>query len=288
LLSALIQLLGLIRKNNLNEIKKPIERGLLRQILGKEYFILKRKWNWIFTNKIYSKHNANSGYNNSVFKHKSLILRPLKDVDMYLQENKRTNLEIAIKHLNQIEIKPNEYFSLWKLVGRPTKRKGYLEGLVLKSGKIDKDIGGGLCQLGNLLFWIFAHSPLTIKERYRHGFDVFPDVNRKVPFGAGATLSYNYIDLQIKNETENSFIIKLWMDKTHLNGELSSKEKLKESYRIEERNHQIKHQFWGGYSRHNQIVKIISTENSETEKMIVENHAIMMYNPFLENKNNKG
>lgn len=268
----------------MNEIEKPINRGTLRLFLGKEYFIFKRKLNWFFSSKKYSKHINKSNLKHTVFTHKSLILRPLKDVDMYLQENKRTNLEIAIKHLNGIEIKPNEYFSLWKLVGRPTKRKGYLEGLILKSGKIDKDIGGGLCQLGNLLFWIFAHSPLIIKERYRHGFDVFPDVNRKVPFGAGATLSYNYIDLQIKNETKNHFVINLWMDKTHLYGELLSKEKLNESYKIEERNHQIKQQSWGGYSRHNQIIKVISTENSETEKIIVENHAIMMYNPFLKNK----
>ena len=272
----------------MNEIEKPIKRGRLRQILGKEYFILKRKWNWFFGNQKYSEKKPHKDFKHSVFKHRSLVLRPLKDVDMYLQQNKRTNLKIAIAHLNEVEIKPNEYFSLWKLVGRPTKRKGYLEGLVLKSGQIDKDIGGGLCQLGNLLFWIFAHSPLTIKERYRHGFDVFPDVNRKVPFGAGATLSYNYIDFQIKNETNNNFIIKLWLDKTHLNGELYSENKIIESYKIEERNHQIKQQFWGGYSRHNQIFKVITTENSETEKMIVENHAIMMYNPFLENKNNKG
>jgi len=268
----------------LNEIKQPIKRSLIRQILGKEYFILKRKWDWLFSNKKYSKNKTKDHFKHSIFKHKSLILRPLKDVDMYLQENKRTNLELAIKHINEIEIQPNEYFSIWKLIGRPKKQKGYLEGLVLKRGKIDKDIGGGLCQLGNLLFWIFAHSSLSIKERYRHGFDVFPDVNRKVPFGAGATLSYNYIDLQVKNETNNTFVIKLWMDKTHLYGELLSKEKISQSYKIEERNHQIKQQSWGAYSRHNQIVQITLNDHSETEKIIVENYAIMMYNPFLSNK----
>ncbi|WP_159023613.1 VanW family protein [Formosa sp. L2A11] len=263
-------------------IEKPIVRSKLRQTLGKEYFILKRKWHWLFSDKQYAKHRLKTNFKHSVFKHKSLILRPLKDVDMYLQENKRTNLKLAIQHLNQIEIKPNEYFSLWKLVGRPTKEKGYLEGLVLNNGKMDKDIGGGLCQLGNLLFWIFAHSPLTIKERYRHGFDVFPDVKRNVPFGAGATLSYNYIDLQIKNETQNSFVIKLWLDKTHLHGELCAKNELEETYKIEERNHHITQEFWGGYSRHNQIVKLTSNTDSETETILVENHAIMMYNPFLE------
>ena len=271
----------------MTEIKKPIERSQLRQILGKEYFILKRKYDWFFSNKKWTNSKSSNLFNNSVFKHKSMILRPLKDIDMYLQENKRKNLELAIKHINGILIKPEEIFSVWKLVGRPTKRKGYLDGLVLNQGKIDKDIGGGLCQLGNLLFWIFAHSPLTITERFRHGFDVFPDVNRKVPFGAGATLSYNYIDLQVKNKTNNTFKINLWLDKTHLNGELVSKEKIETKYRVEERNHIMKQQFWGGYSRHNQIVQIEELNDVKMEKTLVENHAILMYSPFIEAKKKK-
>ena len=268
----------------MNEIEKPINRSQIRQILGKEYFIIKRKLDWFFGAKNWSKVKQLESLSNSVFKHKSMILRPLKDVDMYLQENKRTNLKIAISKIDNVLIKPGETFSIWKLVGRPTKKKGYLDGLVLNQGSIGKDTGGGLCQLGNLLFWIFAHSPLSIKERYRHGFDVFPDVNRKVPFGAGATLSYNYIDLQVKNETENTFQLKLWLDKTHLNGELLSKNVIAEEFKVEERNHMIKQQFWGGYSRHNQIFQIERNNESESEKMLVENHAIMMYNPFLENK----
>ncbi|MGV6860254.1 MAG: VanW family protein [Putridiphycobacter sp.] len=266
----------------MNEIQKPIKRSVLRQIVGKEYYILKRKLNWLLGKNRFAKVNPSIDFKNLVYKHQSLILRPLKDVDMYLQENKRTNLDIAIQHLNQIEIKPGEVFSIWKNVGRPTSKKGYLDGLVLKSGKIDKDVGGGLCQLGNLLFWIFAHSPLTITERYRHGFDVFPDVNRKVPFGAGATLSYSHIDLQAKNNTKNTFLIKLWLDDTHLNGALFSKDKIEESYEIIEKNHQIKQQIWGGYSRHNQIFKIVTKGDLKTESLIVENHAVMMYDPFLE------
>ncbi len=186
-----------------------------------------------------------------------------------------TNLQLAIKHLDGIGIKPGEYFSLWKLVGRLTKAKGYLEGF-------ETGTRGGLCQLGNLLFWIFVHSPLSVKERYGYGFDVFPDVNRKVPFGERATLSYNYIDLQVRNETDNSFVIKLWMDKTHLYGEILSRQKLESLYRIEERNYQINHQYWGGYTRHNQIYKIANSGGVETEELLVENHAIMMYDPFLE------
>ena len=191
----------------MTEIEKPINRNLLRRVLGKEYYILKRKSDWILGKKKFAIAKLPDFKGESVFKHKSLILRPLKDVDMYLQENKRTNLELAIAHLDKLVIRPGETFSIWRLVGRPTKAKGYLEGLVLDQGKISKDTGGGLCQLGNLLFWVFGHSPLTITERHRHGFDVFPDVNRKVPFGAGATLSYNHIDLQVRNDTQNNYIL---------------------------------------------------------------------------------
>ncbi len=272
----------------MTNVLKPIIRSPIRQILGKEYFILKRKWNWIFGGTKWTRQISYEIDGFTVFKHQSMILRPLKDVDMYLQENKRANLKLAVERLNNTTINADETFSLWRQVGRPTRNKGYLEGLVLNQGKIDKGTGGGLCQLGNLLFWVFAHSPLTVIERHRHGFDVFPDVNRKVPFGAGATLAYNYIDLQVKNETSNQFQIKLWLDETNLHGELISNQRPKSTFSIEERNHLINQQVWGGYTRHNQIFKLEKEENgNENESLLVENHAIMMYSPFIEERNKK-
>ena len=268
------------------ELEKPLQKSNSRRKLGKEFYILKRKFDNLFANEKFSKqYSENFEINHSVFKHNSMILRPLKDVEMYLQHNKKRNLELAIAKINNTIIYPNEIFSLWNLVGKPTAEKGYLEGLILNQGKIDKGIGGGLCQLGNLLFWIFAHSPLKITERHRHSFDVFPDVNRKVPFGAGATLSYNYIDFRVKNTTENTFRIRLWIENDYLFGELFSLEKINSTFKIEERNHIVKQQFWGGYSRHNQIFKIETDEfGNSMESLLIENHALMMYNPFLENK----
>ncbi len=125
---------------------------------------------------------------------------------------------------------------------------------------------------------------MTITERYRHGFDVFPDVNRKVPFGAGATLAYNYIDLQVKNETDFSYQIHLWLDKIYLNGQVFCSEKSNKKYSVEERNHLMKQEAWGAYSRHNQIIQIEEENERKREKLLVENHAIIMYNPFLEGK----
>jgi vancomycin resistance protein VanW len=268
-------------------MKKPIHRSKLRQFFGKEFYILKRKIDWVFSDTQWATNKNLNEFPFLIKNHKSIILRKLKDVDMYLQENKRTNLKIAIQHLNNIIIKPGETFSFWKLVGRPTSQKGYLEGLVLNNGKIDKGIGGGLCQIGNLLFWLFAHSPLEIKERYRHGYDVFPDVNRTVPFGSGATLAYNYIDLQVYNSTPHVYKLEIYLDKTYLNGALFSDSEIGLKYSIEERNHIFRQENWGGYTRHNQIYQIIESDTSISEKLLVENHAIMMYSPYLSERNKK-
>lgn len=160
-------------------VDKPEKCSPLRLKLGKEYFILKRKLDWWKNRKLYSTVDINNhACRYSHKKHQSVLLRQLKDVDMYLQYNKITNLHLAVEKLNGSIIKPNQRFSIWHNIGRPTKKRGFLEGLSLHNGKIGKDIGGGLCQLGNLIYWMVLHSELTVIERWRHSFDVFPDVNR--------------------------------------------------------------------------------------------------------------
>jgi vancomycin resistance protein VanW len=264
-------------------VEKPRKRSLLRKKLGKEYFILKRKTKWKFSKIQWAKSITEDSLPHEIFNHKSLLLRKLKNVDMYLQHNKVENLKIAIKNINGVIIKPGETFSLWLLVGRTSKRKGYKEGMTLSNGQVETGIGGGLCQLGNLMYWITLHSPLVVTERWRHSYDVFPDVNRKIPFGSGATLAYNYIDLQIKNTTEQNFQFNLWLDETHLNGKLNSDTELNKTYRVYEQEHTFKQQWWGGYTRHNKIMRDTELTNGEIEsELITENHAVMMYTPFLE------
>lgn len=46
------------------------------------------------------------------------------------------------------------------------------------------------------------HTPLTVVERWRHTYDVFPDNNRTQPFASGATCAYPALDLQIENRTD--------------------------------------------------------------------------------------
>ena len=155
--------------------------------------------------------------------------------------------------------------------------------MVLENGRIAQGIGGGLCQLGNLLYWMALHTPLTITERWRHSYDVFPDINRTIPFACGATLAYNYVDLQITNNTQNNFQINLWLDDAYLNGEILSDTSIQEHYEIFETDHLMTQQWWGGYARHNKIWRKTThiKDQNTTEELITENHAIMMYSPLL-------
>jgi hypothetical protein len=93
------------------KIEKPRRRSNLRKFLGKEFFTLKRRINWWFGNDIFAKINLKIQYDNSLIKHKSFLLRPLKDVEMYLQHNKITNLKIAIRKIDKVVIKPGQKFS---------------------------------------------------------------------------------------------------------------------------------------------------------------------------------
>ena len=268
----------------MQHVQKPINRGRLRKILGKEYFIFKRNLRFWFGADNWATNRNKTALPFTVFQHHSVLLRQLKDVDMWLQENKVENLKLAIAKIDGVIIRPGETFSIWKLVGRTAKWRGYKIGMTLENGRVSTGVGGGLCQLGNLLYWTALHSPLTVIERYRHGFDVFPDVHRTIPFGCGATLSYNYIDLLLKNNTANTFQIKLWLDDKNLNVLLLSDRESFNEYKVTELNHKICHQWWGGYTRHNRIERTVhnTQTNQKHQEYITENHAIMMYEPLLE------
>ncbi len=270
-------------------MKKPLKRSKPRILFGKIYYTFKRHFYWHFSKVNFAK-KIEKHLPVEIFAHKTILRRKLKNVDMWMQENKIINLKIAIKHLDGLVLYPQQTFSYWRQIGKPTKNKGYVKGMILHNGKVISGIGGGLCQLSNLLFWITLHTPLTVIERWRHTYDVFPDVKRKQPFGSGATCSYPNIDLQIKNNTEQKFQLFLDIDDKYLIAKWLSDKPIKFKYKIIEKDHKIKHEWFGAYSRNNKIFRKVIDKNTDKEirkEFITENHALMMYNPLLEyGKNN--
>lgn len=280
------------KKKSILGMNRRTRRGNLRLFLGKIYFQWKRYLVWFLERKSFATTRVTPEqlihtFPVSIFKHNSPIYRKLKDVPMYLQENKKVNLGIAISKLDGIVLLPNQVFSFWYLVGKPTKRKGYLPGMQLKNGSFIERTGGGLCQMANLIYWMTLHSPLEVKERWRHSFDIFPDSERTLPFGSGATLSYNYIDLQIKNTTKQPFVLHLWIEDGFLKGEWRSDLEIPFLYQVYESYHGFHAEPWGGYTRRNTIrrKKILKTTKDILEdQLVTENVAWMMYEPLLESK----
>ena len=142
--------------------------------------------------------------------------------DMIYQENKVFNLKLAAKPLNNLIIRPGETFSFWKSVRDADKEIPYKEGLVVADGKLQALPGGGLCQMSNLLFWLFLHTPLTILERHGHMVKDFPDPPSDAPIGVDATVSEGWLDLKVKNDTDCAFQIVISFDENNINGSILS------------------------------------------------------------------
>lgn len=79
-------------------------------------------------------------------------------------------------------------FSFTRSVGPSTRSRGYLPALEFRDGQTVTAVGGGLCQLANLIVLLGIEAGLEIVERHRHSLDLFPDAERTAPFGCGATV----------------------------------------------------------------------------------------------------
>lgn len=185
--------------------------------------------------------------------HRSILRRRLGDSDPRLQETKIVNLRLAVATMDRLIVRPGETFSFWRRVGRPTAERGFVEGLVLRNGGIDVAIGGGLCQLSNLIYWMALHAPLEIVERHHHAFDPFPDVGRVLPFGSGASVFHNYGDLRFRNPTAQPIQLRAWVTDRYLRGTIATDRPWPYRYHVEERNHRFHRETDGRLFRDNEL-----------------------------------
>lgn len=211
------------------------------------------------------------------------MLRSLTGVDMQLQRNKTHNLALAGQKIDGILIKPKETFSFWRIVGRVTARQGYLPGLTIASGQLGQDVGGGLCQLANMIHWLVLHSPLTITEHHHHSDAVFPDENRRVPFGTGTSIFYNNVDYRFTNHTNQTLQLRIWLDDTDLCGELRGEQNFAYRYRLVEEEHYFSKEEDGFY-RNSKVYRLCfnrDTGKQAEKQLLLLNHSKVLYNPAL-------
>lgn len=213
-----------------------------------------------------------------------ILLRKLEGVDMQLQRNKVVNLKIASSNIDGVIIMPGETFSFWNMVGKPTKEKGYLEGLVIMDSKrFGKDYGGGLCQLANLIHYLVLHTPMEVMELHHHSDALFPDYKRRVPFGTGTSVSYKSVDYRFKNTLPYPVQLKVWLDDTMLYGEIRADYELDNKYRLVEEDHHYSLEN-GVYYRNSNVYRVITNKETKEivkKELILKNHSRVMYDYSL-------
>ena len=138
--------------------------------------------------------------------------------DMVYQENKAHNLRLASGKINGLLIKPGETFSFWNRVKDADKSVPYKEALTELNGVLQTEYGGGLCQISNMLNWVFLHSPLTIIERHGHMRKDFPEPESDALKGVDATVAEGWKDFCVKNDTDYVFQICLTVDQNSITG----------------------------------------------------------------------
>lgn len=249
--------------------------------LFKEYLV--RDIKDLCCGKKFAKQKAETKLPNIVKGHRSMILRKLHGVDMRLQYHKMKNLKLASSKINGLIVRPGEVFSFWKTVKSATKRKGYEDGLVISGHTLSSGIGGGLCQLANMIHWLVLNSPLEVIELHHHSDALFPDEQRRVPFGTGTSIFYKNVDYRFQNTSNQNVQLLLWVNDGDLCGELRSETPFPYRYKIqEENNHFVKEK--DTYYRISQIYRVTIDRKTGEEiarELILDNHSEVMYDAAL-------
>lgn len=245
--------------------------------------ILKRHIQNFKQGKKFSKTRKESLLPNVVSSHSIKLIKRGPGIDINLQKGKATNIQIAAQTLNHIIIKPGEEFSFWSLVGNTTKRKGYQEGRVIFNEEVVPGIGGGLCNLANLLHLLIVHSPMEITEFHAHSDALDPDKGERKPFANGTSVQYNNQDYRFKNNTEQVIQLRTWVDNEILFGELRSESQFPFTFQIIEEDHHFKKE-GDHYYRNSMIYREKldrKTEEILGKELILKNHSMVMYDPNL-------
>ena len=213
--------------------------------------------------------------------HNSLLMRTLEPQEMGLQHGKVTNLRLASARVDGLLIEPGETFSFNRAVGSCTRRKGYVDGMRLDNGEPTPGVGGGICQLANLLHWMMLHSPLTVVERSEHSFDPFPDNGRVLPWGSGCSIVYNYVDLAVRNDTDLTFGLHVGVGERYLEGELRADRMPEHSYKVHARDEEFL-RLGQEYFRRNELWRTVvdrRTGRQVGEELVRRNCALVSYVP---------
>ena len=194
--------------------------------------------------------------------------------DAVVQRGKEINVRRVVRALNGLRIEPGQLFSYHHVVGRPSVLRGFAPGPELREGRLALGVGGGACQVTNMLLQLGLLGGFEVVERHRHGLDLFPDTGRDVPFGCGATVFYNMADLRLRNPHPFPAVWRLLIRDGVLLGALVAPEPLADPISVFETVHRFVERD-DGWWRENRVVREAGGRREE----VLHNVARTAYTP---------
>lgn len=221
-----------------------------------------------------------------IYSKKTSMIKRAPGIDPQTQYNKAHNINMASSTLDGLIIQPGETFSFWRRIGNPIESRGYKKGRVIDKGKIIEEYGGGLCNLANTIHVAILHSPLTVTEFHHHSDALAPDHGKRVPFSAGTSVSYNYVDYRCTNNTNQAFQFCSWCEGEDHYFELRCEKPLDVEYKISEQDHHFE-KIGEDYYRISKIFKDEYDKQSGelvNQTLVLDNKSKVMFDPGLIDK----
>jgi vancomycin resistance protein VanW len=129
------------------------------------------------------------------------------------------------------------------------------------------------------------HSPLTVTEIHHHSDALAPDPKGgRVPYSAGTSVNYNFIDYRFRNDTPQAVQLLTWCDDDNLYAELRTVAEFPTSYRIVEEDHHFHLSRNGKYYRISKIYRETIEKASGkvfAKDLVWDNRSEVMFDPSL-------
>ncbi len=121
------------------------------------------------------------------------------------------NIRAASKYLDGAVILPGEVLSFNDQVGRRIHGRGFVDAPVIVNDEMEKDVGGGVCQVATTLHAAAVFGNLEIVRRRSHSRP-----SGYAPLGLDATVIDGKVDLQIRNPFDEPILVHVSFPSTYV------------------------------------------------------------------------
>lgn len=153
---------------------------------------------------------AKKKFSNVIVNDKELKKKGIKEIIAIGESNfagsswaRRKNISVAANLYNGIIVPKGRVFSFNDILQDVSKERGFVEELVIKGNKTEKEYGGGICQVSTTVFRAAFFGGLEIDKRRSHSYAV-PYYK---PQGLDATIYLDVQDFKFRNDTDGDILI---------------------------------------------------------------------------------